>query len=147
MRLERQQRFQVPVETGFAFITDPASWPRFWPGFVRVEPGSRWAAPGDESRLVVKLIGRQVELRMTLRRFEGNRLVEYDSRQPGLPDARHERHFSPAGDAFDYRLVVEYEPRGGIQGVYDRLVVRRGVERALGRTLENLLTELPGASS
>ncbi len=145
MRLERERRFHVPVETGFAFITDPANWPRYWPGFVRVEPGSRWVAPGDETRLVAKLLGREVELRMTLRRFEENRLVEYDSRQPGLPDARHERHFSPAGDAFDYRLVVEYLPRGGLRGVYDRVVVRRGIERALEQTLENLRTALPGA--
>jgi hypothetical protein len=145
VRLEREQRFHVPVETGFGFITDPANWPRYWPGFVRLVPGSRWAAPGDDAQLVVKLLGREVELRMTLRRIEENRLVEYDSRQPGLPDARHERHFSPAGDAFDYRLVVEYEPRGGFRGVYDRMVVRWGIERAFKQTFENLLTALPGA--
>ena len=145
MRIEREQRFRVPVETGFAFITDPANWPRFWPGFVRLEPESRWAVPGDEAGLVVKLLGRDVDLRMTLRRVEENRLVEYDSRQPGLPDARHERHFSPAGDGFDYGLVVEYEPRSGFRGIYDRVLVRRGVDRALRQTLENLLTALPGA--
>jgi len=145
VRIEREQRFQVPVETGFAFITDPANWPRFWPGFVRLEPASRWAVPGDEAGIVVKLLGRDVDLRMTLRRVEENRLVEYDSRQPGLPDARHERHFSPAGDGFDYGLVVEYEPRSGFRGIYDRVLVRRGVDRALRQTLENLLTALPGA--
>ena len=37
-----------------------------------------------------------------------------------------------------YRLVVEYEPRAGLHGVYDRLLVRRGIERALRQTVANL---------
>ena len=139
IRIEHQERFAVPVETGFAFITDLANWPAYWPGFVRSEPGSRWAAPGDEARIVVELLGRETELRLTMRRLEPNRLVEYESVQPGLPDARHERHFTPAGsDGFDYRLAVEYEPRGGVRGISDRLILRRGVERALRRTTANL---------
>jgi hypothetical protein len=139
IRIEHQEHFAVSVETGFAFITDLANWPAYWPGFVGIEAGSRWTAPGDEARIVVELLGRETELRLTMRRFEANRLVEYESVQRGLPDARHERHFTAAGsDGFDYRLVVEYEPRGGVRGVYDRLVVRRGVERALRRTTANL---------
>jgi hypothetical protein len=142
VRAEREHRFEVPLETGFSFITDPANWPQFWPGFVRIEPGSRWSAPGDEARIVVRLLGRDVELRMTMRRFEVNRLVEYESSQRGLPDARHERHFTSAENGFDYRLVVEFQPRGGLRGLYDRLLVRRGVERALRQTVENLETAL-----
>ena len=41
-------------------------------------------------------------------------------------------------ESFDYRLVVEYEPRGGLRGLYDRLLVRRGIERALRQTVRNL---------
>jgi hypothetical protein len=115
----------------------------YWPGIVRVEPESRWAAPGDEARIVVELLGREVELRMTLRRFEPDRLVEYESAQDGLPDARHERRFAPTDGGFRYRLVVEYEPRPGVKGLYDRQHVRRGVERALRRTIENLERALP----
>jgi hypothetical protein len=75
---------------------------------------------------------------MRLTRLELDRLVEYTSVQRGLPDARHERHLSGAGGSFDYRLVVEYAPRDGLRGVYDRVLVRRGVERALRATVENL---------
>ena len=39
---------------------------------------------------------------------------------------------------FVYRIVVEYEQRGGIRGLYDRLLLRRGVERALRQTVANL---------
>jgi hypothetical protein len=34
-------------------------------------------------------------------------------------------------------LVVEYEPRSGLRGLYDRLLLRRGVERALRQTFAN----------
>ena len=138
MRVERERVLGVTVEEGFAFITDLSNWPRYWPGLVRVEPASRWSEPGDEARVVTRLLGREVELQMTLERFERNRLVEYESRQRGLPDARHERHFVPADGGFRYRLVVEYEPRSGLRGPYDRVLVRRGVERVLDETLVNL---------
>ena len=138
IRIEREHHFAIPVEAGFAFITDPANWPRYWPGFVRIDPGSQWSVPGDEARIVVRLLGREVELRMTLARFDENRLVEYESTQSGAPDAHHERHFVAADGGFLYRIVVEYEPRAGLRGIYDRLLLRRGVERALGQTVANL---------
>lgn len=143
MRIECEHHFDVPLEAGFAYITEPANWPDYWPGIVRIEPGSSWGAPGDEARIVTKLLGREVELRMRLHRFEPNRLVEYESTQDGLPDARHERHFEAADRGFRYRLAVEYEPRAGLRGVYDRILVRRGVDRALRRTVENLERALP----
>jgi hypothetical protein len=143
MRIEREGVFDVPLATGFEYITNLANWPSYWPGLVRVEPGSRWATAGDEARIAVKLLGREVELRMRLRRFEPDRLVEYDSAQQGLPDARHERRFEPTESGFRYRLAVEYEPRAGLEGMYDRLLVRRGVDRAMQRTLRNLERVLP----
>jgi hypothetical protein len=138
IRIEREHYFAMPVEAGFAFIADMANWPRYWPGFVRIESGSRWSAPGDEAGIVVRLLGREVELRMTLRRFEENQLIEYDSTQSGMPDAHHERHFVQANGGFLYRLLVEYEPRSGLRGLHDRLLLRRGVERALRQTVANI---------
>ena len=59
MRIESTRRYGVPVEQGFAFITDIANWPRFWPGYVRLEPGSSWGAIGDTARLVTRILGRE----------------------------------------------------------------------------------------
>lgn len=142
-RLEDAQRYDVPVERGFAFITNPANWSTFWPGYVRLEEGSRWRAPGDTARLITRLLGRERELTMTITAFEPNRLVTYTSAQPGLPDARHERHFTPDGEGFVYRLVVEYEPRDGVAGILDRLLLARGIRRAFRSTFEALERELP----
>ena len=78
---------------------------------------------------------------MTVTAFGPNELVTYTSTQPGLPDARHERHFEPDGDGFIYRLVVEYEPRGGLAGGFDRTLLARGIRRAFERTFTALEQE------
>ena len=141
-RVEASHRFDVPVERGFAFITATANWPTFWPSYVRLEEGSSWGAVGDTARLLTRLLGRERLLTMTLTRFEPNRLVTYTSTQPGLPDASHERHFEPDGAGFVYRLVVEYEPRGGIAGLFDRFLLARGVRRAFQQTFAALEQQL-----
>ena len=144
-RIEAARRYDVPVERGFAFITDTANWPTFWPGYVRLEEGSRWGAPGDTATLVSRLFGRERELTMTIEAFEPNRLVTYASTQPGLPDARHERHFEPDDGGFVYRLVVEYVPRSGIAGLFDRVLLGRGIRRAFEQTFDALERELVGS--
>jgi hypothetical protein len=141
-RIEATRHFDVPVEQGFAFVTDLQNWPKFWPGFVRLEEGSRWEAPGDTALLVTRLFGIERILTMTLTGFEPSRLVTYTSTQAGLPDARHERHFEPDDDGFTYRLVVEYEPRSGLAGLYDRLPLEHGIRRAFDKTFDALEREL-----
>ena len=112
-RIEASHRFNVPVERAFAFITEPANWPTFWPGYVRLIEGSRWRATGDVARLVTRLLGSQRELTMTITAFEPYRLVRYTSTQNGLPDARHERHFTAAGPGFVYGLSSSTERARG----------------------------------
>jgi Polyketide cyclase / dehydrase and lipid transport len=139
IRVELAHRFAVGLRDGFDYITDLDNWHEYWPGFVRVEPGSQWNAPRDKTRLVLRLLGRETEITMTLGRLEPYRLVEYESEQPGLPDARHERHFSDDGQGhLAYRAVVEYVPRDGPRGLFDRVLVRRAIERALRTTVANL---------
>jgi hypothetical protein len=140
-RVEAAHRYAVPVERGFAFITDPANWSTFWPGYLRLEAGSSWGAAGDMARLVTRLLGRERLLAMRIGAFEPNRLVTYTSTQPGLPDASHERHFEPDDGGFVYRLVVEYEPRNGVAGLFDRFLLSRGIRRAFRRTFAALERE------
>ena len=141
-RIEAAHHYGVPVDRGFAFITETANWPRFWPGYVRLEVGSSWRGAGDTARLVTRLLGRERLLEMKITAFEPNRLVTYESTQPGLPDASHERHFEPDEAGFTYRLVVQYEPRGGSAGLFDRFLLARGIRRAFERTFAALSQEL-----
>jgi Polyketide cyclase / dehydrase and lipid transport len=138
VRIEVTSRFGVSPREGFDYITDPANWPDYWPDLVRIEPGSRWREPGDQARLVLRLLGRPVELEMTLREFVPYRVVEYASVQRGLPDARHERHFADVDGELGYRIVVSYAPRPGWRGILDRTLVRLAIERAARRTVANL---------
>ena len=126
------------MRDGYDYITDLEKWPEYWPGLVRVAPESRWSAPGDEARVVLRLLARPVELEMTLLRIEPYRLIEYRSVQRGLPDARHERHFVEENGGFAYRIVVAFDPRPGLRGLFDRLIVRRAVQRAARQTIANL---------
>jgi hypothetical protein len=141
-RIEAVHRFNVPVERGFAFVTDTSNWSKFWPGYVRLEEGSSWEGPGDTAKLVTRLFGSERLLTMRITAFEPNRLVTYTSVQPGLPDASHERHFEPHGGGFVYRLVVSYEPRGGFAGLFDRFLLARGIRRAFRSTFVALEQEL-----
>jgi hypothetical protein len=142
IRIESARWFPVPVERGFDFITDVANWPAYWPGYVRLEAGSRWSSPGDDARLVIRLLGRERELAMHLDEIVPNRLVRYTSVQRGLPDAVHVREFEPDGDGFTYRLTVTYRPRAGVMGVFDRTLLARSIREAFAQTLAALEAEL-----
>jgi hypothetical protein len=47
-------------------------------------------------------------------------------------------NFEQTDDELCYRIAVEYQPRPGWRSLFDRLVVRRAVERTLRETLANL---------
>jgi hypothetical protein len=136
--IEARRGFPVSVERGFDYITDLRNWPAYWPGLVRVDPGSEWGKPGDRARLTIRFLGREVDLELTLQRFEPYQVVEYTSVQQGLPDARHARLFATAVDGFDYGIVVDYEARPGLRGVFDRVLLPRGISRAVEQTFDNL---------
>lgn len=138
MRVELNHHFAIPLHSGFDYIAEPRNWPEYWPRLIRVRPGSRWQAPGDRACVTMRLLGRAVELEMTLRTFEPYGLIEYTSVQRGLPDVRHRRAFAATGGGFDYGLAVDYAPRAGVEGVSDRLLLRRAIERSLRSTVANL---------
>jgi hypothetical protein len=140
LRIEEEQIYPVPLSEGFAYITDLNNWGDYWPNFVRlVDPaGARWSKPGDTVSLVLMLLNRERELTMTLQAYKPDMLVTYLSRQTGLPDALHERHFRAAPGGFEYRLVVTFAPRPGLAGLLDRSLVRMAVTQAARRTIRNL---------
>jgi hypothetical protein len=138
LRVSIARRFAFPLSDGYDYITSLERWPEYWPNLIGLDPGSRWSQPGDTARLTLRLLGRPTELVMTLSRIIPYRLVEYTSKQPGLPPASHERHFAGDRAGFTYRIVVELEPRSGLRRPFDRFVVRRAVERAARATLDNL---------
>ncbi len=140
IHIEKIHTFPVDVGKGFAYITDIHNWMEYWPGLTRIKDleAAKWKEAGHGVTVGLRLLGREVEMSMHLEQFQQDALVAYVSHQAGLPDVHHERHFEPVPDGFKYRLVVEYEPRKGWAGLFDRFVLRRSVARALQRTIENL---------
>ena len=138
IRIAVEQHLPVCVRDGFDYITDPVNWREYWPRLVRVDSATRWREPGDRASVVQRILGREIELDITLVRIEPHRLVEYTSRQRGLPAARHWPCFDQTGDELAYRITVEYSPRPGWRSPLDRFLVRRAVKRALRETLADL---------
>jgi hypothetical protein len=140
VRIEVSHTFPVSVAEAFAYITSMQNWPAYWPDFIRIENPSeaRWKNPGNKVTIVIKLLNRERALNMELKEFQENARVSYISRQQGLPDVRHERLFKTVPGGCEYRLIVEYEPRRGFAGLFDRLLVKRSVERAMHKTVQNL---------
>lgn len=140
IHIERKHAFPVPVSKAFAYITDMNNWAAYWPDFVRIHDlsNAQWGQPGDTITIVLKFLNRERALKMMLEKFQKDTLVAYRSRQQGLPDAWHERHFHATPDGFEYRLVVAYEPRKGLSVFFDRTVFKRAVAGALHKTIKNL---------
>ena len=139
LHIEVTHTFDVSVAEAFAYITEMKNWPEYWPDFIRIEnPAAGWSNPGDRATVVIKLLKRERALNMELEAFQKDACVRYVSRQRGLPDVRHERHFEAARDGCVYRLIVEYEPRTGVAGLFDRTLVRRSVEQVMRRTMQKL---------
>jgi hypothetical protein len=138
--IEMSHLFPVHVTEGFEYITSLNNWEHYWPDFVRIKDiaSAQWGKSGDNVTLVLRLLNRERELNMKLEDYKPDFLVTYISRQQGLPDAHHERHFHAAPGGFEYRLVVTYEPRPGPTGLFDRSLVRRAVTRAVHKTIQNL---------
>ena len=146
VRIEVQRLFPVSIEEGFDYITDPVRWPEYWPRFVRLDPSSRWRSPGDRARITLRMLGREVELGMTLARIEP--AASWSTRAAArAPGARHSRSFEDADGELDYRVSVGreergaaggYSPRPGWRGVLDRTVVRRAIARSVDETMANL---------
>ena len=132
--------FPVSVGDAFAYITDTGNWKAFFPNFVRLhDPAhTKWDTPGDKVTVVIRLLSRDVQVNMTLEKYEKDSRVTYISRQKGLPDAKHERHFKAVPEGFEFRPVVVFEPRSGLAGLFDRLLVKRAVAGALRKSIENL---------
>jgi hypothetical protein len=140
IRIEAKRIFPGSVDEGFTYITDMKRWPEYWPDFVRIEDPAtaRWEKPGDQITIVLRLLFRERALHLWLEHFRQNAWVSYLSHQRGLPDVLHERYFRPVPSGFEYRLAVSFEPRAGLAGVFDRIVLKRAVTRALHKTLANL---------
>lgn len=139
-RVEVERVLPVGRSEGFDYITDVQNWQTYWPHVVEVRnpATTSWAQRGDRATVVVESRGKPVEMSLELDELVPYERVMYRSVQPELPEFWHERHFGERDGQLDYMLVIEFEPRSGINGLIDRLIVARAVRQSLETTLDNL---------
>jgi hypothetical protein len=142
IQIKMSHAFPVSVHEAFSYITDLENWKEYWPGFVRIINALdvKWKESGDTVVLVIRLIGREVELHMRLTDFQQDARVCYRSHQLGLPTAQHERYWRPTVHGCEYQIVVNFEPRQGVLGIFDRFVLQQSIRNAVRQTLKNLDT-------
>lgn len=145
-RLEVTRDLPATLEDGFDYITNVDNWPEYWPKLVEIprRESVRWLEPGDRAVVVIETRGRPTELHMTLEEFVPRDRVVYRSSQEGLPDFHHERIFRDGGGRLRYTLVIAYEPRPRLKGLFDRLLLPRYVRASLVETMDNLERVLDG---
>lgn len=146
IRINIRHAFPLSAEEAFGYITNLSNWPQYWPDFIRLEElgAIDWGSEGARVKVVIKLLGRETAMDIVLQRFVTNALVKYVSRQKGLPEIRHQRHFEDAPGGCEFRLVMEYEPRRGLKGLFDRTLLRLSIVKAIRKTLRNLDNNLAG---
>jgi len=140
IRVELAHTFPVSRGDAFAYITDTKNWKEFFPNFVRLDDAAhaKWDTPGDMVTVVIRFLGREVQVNMKLEEYQKDNRVTYVSRQQGLPDARHERYFKAVPEGFEFCPVVAFTPRSGLAGLFDHLVLKRAIAGALRKTIQNL---------
>ena len=140
IRVELTRIFAIPPDAAFAYITDMANWKHFFPGFVRIEnpAEARWGRTGDRVTVRARRFGRESELQMELHEFHPAERVSFVLRQRGLPDMRHERLFRATSGGCECRFVAAYEPRTGLVGLVDGLLVKQALVRSFNSALSKL---------
>ena len=105
------------------------NWPEYWPDFIRIEspPAGGWSRPGDKVTVEIRLLHRARALNMELEEFQKDARVRYVSRQRGLPDVRHERHFDAASRAAHTAWSSNTSPTGADRAL--RQAVRQTIHR------------------
>lgn len=144
VRIKIDHAFPVSVDKAFSYITDIDNWSQYWPDFIRLEEHGdiKWGARGAQLLVVIHLLNRETGLNIELHSFVKDRLVKYVSRQKGLPEIWHERHFMQTSKGSGFRLIMEYQPRRGLAGLFDRILLRYSIKKAIRKTLNNLDLQL-----
>ncbi len=138
-RVEVAHEIPVPRTEAWDYITSPDNWLDYWPGLASIgEVPEGWPSSGQSIDLVMHVVGSDRPVHLDLDTVMPYRMLAYRSRQKGLADGTFELHFADTGTGTKYRICIAFEPRRGLLGVLDRLVVAPVIQRDLRRTMHNL---------
>jgi hypothetical protein len=149
--LERQAILRIPVEQVWAAVEEPAFWMR-WDGLIgelsplssgtdpQTEPSST-TRTGDTFSALLKVAGRNVPVRLTVRRVAAKREMDWNVTWPqGTSVERFVfgLHLQPRGDETEVAYKVRYHlPSFGAR-LANTLALESGVKESMEESLSGL---------
>src|SRR4026208_2011793 len=109
----------LPPDEGFAFVSDPTTWPRFFDTLESAEPLDEWGTVGGRGRMTTRFLGSSVTSELELTEWEPPRVFRYTHRPAGRPDLDNLRVFPPVGTGTQLRGSTTIRPRPGLRGLMD----------------------------
>jgi hypothetical protein len=124
-------------DRAFAFVSEPANWPRFFASVRSAEAGPDWYRVGGHGRMVTSFLGRDVTSDLELTSWDAPREFRYVARQRGRPDLDNRRVFVATEGGTRLAGTTRIRRRPGLAGLADRLTLRvlHGVFRKAMRRL------------
>ena len=139
-RVEMTRAFDVERGKLFAFITTPDAWPSWYNNCIAVHQANGWARVGDHAELTIRMLGRDVAVRMELDEYTVDTHTRIHTTAQGLPDVVQAWDLADTADGnTEVTVTLETAEATSFFGrVVDRFLLPKTIERDLARSLDNL---------
>ena len=132
---------QYPIDRHrlYAHLTEPTNWPSYYHGMIAATPRGAFADPGDQVSVRHRLLGRSIDLEVTLLELDAPTRFRTRAKGSGLPPVEHVWSYADSDGRTSVTVTAEMEETTSWLGrAIDRHVLPRQLERDVARTLDNL---------
>jgi hypothetical protein len=137
--VEMSRAYPIDRKVLFDHLTDPTVWPSYYNGMIEVDPPERFAEPGDTLLARHRLLGRVVDVHVTLLELRAPDRIRLRAEVAGLPPMEHDwRYHESEGGTRVEVTMTSAEVDSWLGRSLDRFVVPRQLEKDLGRSLDNI---------
>jgi uncharacterized protein YndB with AHSA1/START domain len=138
--VELDRTYPIDRKLLFDHLTDPSIWPSYYNGMIEVEATGRFAEPGDTVVAKHRLLGRVVDVEVTLLEVTPPERIRLRAETAGVPPIEHDWRYHEAGeDATRIEVAMtSVEVDSWLGRKLDRFVMARQLEKDLRRSLDNI---------
>jgi uncharacterized protein YndB with AHSA1/START domain len=138
-----QGHVDAPIERAFAFACD-STRTHEWAGWItEVDAGDGFAAVGQHVHGKGHLLGRSMDMDSEIVEFERPRLLTLKGTTSLGSKWTWRTEMTPGvGGGTDFTWDYDYSTPGALQGIFDRLVVERAMERNLKNSRDTVVDVL-----
>jgi uncharacterized protein YndB with AHSA1/START domain len=137
--VELDRTYPIDRKLLFDHLTDPTIWPSYYNGMIEVEATSRFAEPGDTVVARYRLLGRVVDVHVTLLELSSPERIRLRADATGLPPVEHDWRYHESADGTRVEVsMTSLEVDSWFGRKLDRFVLARQMEKDLRRSLDNV---------